>query len=156
MYKKILVAVDGSSTSSAALGEALEVAKGCQAKLRLLHVVDSPYAYPDVMYGHVAGGLEELRQAWRKAGLDILDEAVAQSRQAGLEPETRLCESDGMRVPAAIVEEARQWGADLIVVGTHGRRGLDRLLLGSVAEGAARTAPVSVLLVRGAGAAGTK
>jgi nucleotide-binding universal stress UspA family protein len=148
MYKKILVAVDGSSTSSAALGEAIGLAKGGQATLRLLHVVDSPYAYPDVMYGHVAGDLEELRRAWRKAGLEILDEAVAQARQAGLEPETRLLESNGMRVSGAIVEEARQWGADLLVVGTHGRRGLDRLLLGSVAEGAARTAPVSVLLVR--------
>jgi nucleotide-binding universal stress UspA family protein len=46
------------------------------------------------------------------------------------------------------VDEARRWGADLIVVGTHGRRGLDRLLLGSVAEGISRTSPVSVLLVR--------
>ncbi len=55
MYKKILVAVDGSGTSNAALGEALELARVQQARLRLLHVVDSPYAYPDVMYGHVAG-----------------------------------------------------------------------------------------------------
>ena len=156
MYKKILVAVDGSSTSTAALGEALALAKDGDAKLRLLHVVDSPYAYPDVMYGHVAGDLEELRRAWRKAGLEILDEAVAQARRAGLEPETRLLESNGLRVSGAIIEEARQWGADLIVVGTHGRRGLDRLLLGSVAEGAARTAPVSVLLVRGARAEARK
>lgn len=156
MYEKILVAVDGSSTSSAALGEALELAKSCQAKLRLLHVVDSPYAYPDVMYGHVAGDLEELRRAFRKAGLDILDEAVAQARQAGLEPDTRLYESNGGRVTDGIVEEARRWGADLIVVGTHGRRALDRLLLGSVAEGTARTAPVSVLLVRRSGAEAKK
>jgi len=47
------------------------------------------------------------------------------------------------------VEAAQRWGADLIVVGTHGRRGLNRLLLGSVAEGLARTAPVSGLLLRG-------
>ncbi len=65
-------------------------------------------------------------------------------------PEASLIETAGRRVPGAIVEEARRWGADLIVVGTHGRRGLDRLLLGSVAEGVARMSPVSVLLVRGA------
>jgi nucleotide-binding universal stress UspA family protein len=60
-----------------------------------------------------------------------------------------LLESDAKRLSSLIVEEAQRWGADLIVVGTHGRRGLEGIWLGSVAEGVARTAPVSVLLVRG-------
>jgi nucleotide-binding universal stress UspA family protein len=151
MYKRILLAVDGSSTSNAALQEALDLARAGQSRLRLVHVIDSPYDYPDVMYGHVAGDLEELRQAWQKAGQDVVHQALAAARQARLEPESALLESAGRRVSAAIAEEAKRWGADLIVVGTHGRRGLDRFLLGSVAEGVARTAPVSVLLVRGAG-----
>ncbi len=153
MYRRILLAVDGSSTSSAALRAALELARSGQARLRAAHVIDSPYDYPDVMYGHVAGDLEELRQAWRRAGQEVLDQALAVAREARQEPESALVESAGRRVSTAIVEEAKRWGADLIVLGTHGRRGLDRLLLGSVAEGVARAAPVSVLLVRGAGGA---
>jgi nucleotide-binding universal stress UspA family protein len=151
MYKRILLAADGSSTSNAALQETLDLAREGQSRLRLVHVIDSPYDYPDVMYGHVAGDLEELRQAWQKAGRDVVDQALAAARQARLEPESALLESAGRPVSATIAEEAKRWGADLIVVGTHGRRGLDRLLLGSVAEGVARTAPVLVLLVRGAG-----
>jgi nucleotide-binding universal stress UspA family protein len=148
MYRNILVAVDGSSTSDTALTEALELVRGQPAALRLLHVVDSPDAYPDVMFGHIAGDLEELREAWHKAGWDILDQAAARARAAGIEPQLRLLESDGRHVASTIVEEARTSGADLIVVGSHGRRGFHRLLLGSVAEGVARTAPTSVLLVR--------
>jgi nucleotide-binding universal stress UspA family protein len=89
-----------------------------------------------------------LREAWHKAGWDIVDRAAAKARTAGIEPQLRLLESDGRHVAGGLVEEARQWGADLIVVGTHGRRGFNRLFLGSVAEGVARAAPTSVLLVR--------
>ncbi|HET7877050.1 MAG TPA: universal stress protein, partial [Methylomirabilota bacterium] len=77
--------------------------------------------------------------------------AGARAREAGVAVEPALLESDGRRVAAVVVDEARWWEADLIVVGTHGRRGLDRLLLGSVAEGVVRAAPVTVLLVRGKG-----
>jgi nucleotide-binding universal stress UspA family protein len=149
MYRRILVAVDGSSTSAAALAAALELARTLSAHVRLLHVVDSPYDYPDVMFGHVPGDLEELQQARHKVGQEVLDQAITQARRAQCEPEACLMEGTGGRASQSIVEEARTWGADLIVVGTHGRRGFDRLLLGSVAEGVARTATVPVLLVRG-------
>jgi nucleotide-binding universal stress UspA family protein len=149
MYRRILVAVDGSRTSDAALREALELARHAHARLRIVHVIDSPYDYPDVMFGHVAGDFEDLQHAWQKAGQAMLDQALAVAREVPFEAEGELIETAGRRLPDAIVDEARRWGADLIVVGTHGRRGLDRLLLGSVAEGISRTSPVSVLLVRG-------
>lgn len=152
MYARILVAVDGSNTSDAALREALALARGTQARLRVVHVIASPYDYPDVMFGHVAGDLQDLQQAWRKMGQEVLDRAGAVARTVLFEPELSLIETAGRRVPEAIADEAKNWGANLIVVGTHGRRGLDRLLLGSVAEGVARTSPVSVLLVREPGA----
>jgi nucleotide-binding universal stress UspA family protein len=151
MYKQILVAVDGSSTSDAALQQALELGREGQARLRVVHVIDSPYDYPDALYGFVPGDLVELRQAWQKLGREVLDLALAAARLAGVEPESALLELAGRRVSTTIVDEAKRWGADLIVVGTHGHRGLERLLLGSVAEGVSRTAPISVLLVRGAG-----
>jgi nucleotide-binding universal stress UspA family protein len=156
MYAHILLAVDGSRTSDAALREALALARDARARLRIVHVIDSPYDYPDVMFGHVAGDLEDLQQAWQKAGQVVLDQALAVARAFGLEAEASLIETAGRRLPDAIVDEARSWGADLIVVGTHGRRGLDRLLLGSVAEGVSRTSPVSVLLVRDRGPEGRR
>lgn len=149
MEKQILVAVDGSSISNAALKEAVELARERQAKVRVIHVVDSPYAYPDVLYGQFSADLEAVRKAWREAGQKVLDQAVAMAREGGVHPESALLESDAKRLSSLIIEEAQRWGADLIVVGTHGRRGLEGIWLGSVAEAVARTAPVSVLLVRG-------
>ena len=149
MQKQILVAVDGSSMSSAALKEATELARERQAKVRIIHVVDSPYAYPDVLYGQFSADLEAVRKAWRAAGQKVLDQAVAMARDGGVQPESALLESDAKRLSSLIVEDAQRWGADLIVVGTHGHRGLEGIWLGSVAEGVARTAPVSVFLVRG-------
>ena len=148
MHKRMLVTVDGSRTSEAALGEALDLA-GRGVQLRVVHVVDSPYNYPDALYGQVTGDMEPVRREWREAGEEILARAAASARARRVAADSTPRESDGRRVGAAVVEAAQRWGADLIVVGTHGRRGLNRLLLGSVAEGLARTAPVSGLLVRG-------
>src|SRR5215470_15051450 len=145
MYRKILVAVDGSSTSEAALVSAARLACALSAHLRIMHVTDSPYDYPDVMYGHVPGDLEELHEAWHKAGQEVIDRAVAVALREGCAGEPRLVEGSGGE---HVVEEARVWGADIIVVGASGRRGVKRLLLGSVAEGVARLARVPVLLVR--------
>jgi nucleotide-binding universal stress UspA family protein len=156
MYGRILVAVDGSPTADAALREALALARDTHGRVRIVHVIDSPYDYPDVMLIHVAGDMEDLREAWQKTGREVLDQAVAVAREIPFEPEASLIETAGRRVPVAIVEEAKSWGADLIVVGTHGRRGLDRLLLGSVAEGVSRAAPISVLLVRAPGSSETR
>ena len=70
--------------------------------------------------------------------------------ESGIEVETKLVEDYNGRIGAVISKEAEQWLADLLVVGTHGRKGLGHLLLGSVAEGVMRTASMPVLLVRGA------
>ncbi len=147
MHKRILVAVDGSSASKATLEEAIRLAGDWSAALRIVHVIDSPRSYPEVLYGEVAAELETLWQAWRHAGEGILAQAGERAREAQLEPELALLESEGRRASAAVVKEADRWGADLIVIGAHGR-GSERSLLGSVADGVARTAPVSVFLVR--------
>jgi nucleotide-binding universal stress UspA family protein len=148
VYRKILVAVDGGTGSDAALAAAVELARAVSARLAVLHVVESPYDYPDVMYGHVPGDIGSLRDARHEAGRNVLDRARALARQAGCEPEARLVEGSGPDPSRSIVEEACRWGADLIVVGTRGRCGMRRVLLGSVAEGVARAAAVPVLLVR--------
>ena len=82
------------------------------------------------------------------AGAKILAEAKARVEASGVTVDTFLSESFGSRVCDFVVEQAKLWNADLIVIGTHGRRGVRRLYSGSDAEQIVRTAPVPVLLVR--------
>ena len=146
MYDRILVPIDGSPTSERALAEAAGLARLCAAKLRLLHVMDplmyiTGYERPDVF-------VREIEPALRKAAQDLL--AKARDRVAGerVKVETALVDSVGQRVSDIILDQAAAWPADLIVIGTHGRRGVDRVLMGSDAEQVARRSPVPVLLVR--------
>ncbi len=103
MYQKVLVALDGSSTSEAALAQVLDLVQARPPALRLLHVVDLPYAFPDVVVGHMSAYSEQLREAWHKAGWEILDQAAAKVRAAGIEPQLRLLESSGGHVSGVIV-----------------------------------------------------
>jgi len=145
-YKYILVAVDGSDTSNRAVEEAVRLAAEMQAELRIVHVVDDTALYWDAGYAD----LGEIRESYRKSGEAILDRAAAAAREAGLKADMKLLEINGAgrRVSEMIAQEATAWPADLIVVGTHGRRGFSHLLLGSVAEGVVRIATKPVLLVR--------
>lgn len=147
MYQRILVPVDGSATSSLALHEALKLAKG-GAGVRLVHVIEE--IYPLDAEGYAFVDYAALQQAARAGGQRLLEREQGVARAAGIEAETALLESGGLRAAAAIDAEARNWSADLIVIGTHGRAGFSRLLFGSVAEGVVRGATVPVLLVRGA------
>ncbi len=147
MYQRILLAVDGSSTSDAALEEGIKLAKDQGARLRLVHVLDfSPLAWGTEGYID----LTVIEDAIRRTGEQILAKASQRAAEQKVEVESELLECFGERVPHRISEEAEHWGADLIVIGTHGRRGFDHLLLGSVAEGVSRRASVPVLLVRAA------
>lgn len=143
-YKRILVPVDGSSTSAKGLATAIELCKETGAKLMLLHVVDDypAFAMPDIGV-NVAPMLEALRQTGRTTLEAIADKA----KKAGVHPETCMVENLGERVADSIVGKARRWDADLIVMGTHGRHGVSRVLIGSVAEKIVRTSAVPVLTV---------
>ena len=89
----------------------------------------------------------QLEEILFKTGQDIIDEARAKVIAAGLEVETALPENLTQRIADVIVEEAKGWSADLVVVGTHGRRGIQHLVLGSVAEGVTRAATMPILLI---------
>ena len=147
MYQHILVPIDGSPTSQRALEEALDLARqrsnGCL--LELLYVIEI-ILFPD---SEIYFNYAELQKTMRAGGEKILAQAEKKVRQAGVAVQTRLLEADGERIANVIVEEARRWSADLIVIGTHGRSGFSRVLFGSVAEGVVRTAPTPVLLIRG-------
>lgn len=146
MYKRILVAFDESAVAERALHEALMLAKEGAAALRVVHAVDVMFpATTDMVYVD----LETYRRDRVLAGQQVLDRAAQLAREAGVEPETAVLEVEGTRYSNAILDEARSWGAQLIVVGTHGRGALIHLLLGSVAERLIRHSPVPVLLVGG-------
>jgi len=147
-YRKILVAVDGSAASAKGLREALRLAKAERARLFILHVVDEYPAFA-ALDGMMAGAPgADLVPALREGGKRVLARAKSAAQKAGVPAKAILREM--LSGPAAypIVREARRLGADLIVLGTHGRRGVRRLVLGSDAEQVVRTAPVPVLLVR--------
>jgi len=146
MYAKILVPVDGSPTSNQGLDEAIELAKLTGAKLKLLHVLDlwSFATAPEAGMG----ATPELLTLLKEGGEAILAAARARVEAAGGRAETRLVDSLAGRVCDLVIDEATRWGAELIVIGTHGRRGVGRLMLGSDAEQVVRLSPVPVLLVR--------
>ena len=145
MYQHVLVPVDGSQTSDLALREAIKLIGAGKAGLRIVHVVEAVMPLLDVELLNV----DELRRAVHDAGEKILARAEAAARKAGVSAKTTLIEARaGARIANVIADEARAWPADLIVIGTHGRRGVDHLLLGSVAEGVIRIAPAPVLLIR--------
>ncbi|MEP7295268.1 MAG: universal stress protein [Burkholderiales bacterium] len=146
MYQRILVPVDGSPTSNRGLAEAIALAKLTGARLRLVNVVDMfGIAMEANAYAGISG---ELIPLMREGGQRILALARAQAEAAGVSADTALREGFAGRVSDVVIDEARAWAADLIVIGTHGRRGVGRLVLGSDAEQILRMAPVPVLLVR--------
>jgi nucleotide-binding universal stress UspA family protein len=148
MYARILVAVDGSPGSARAVAHAIALSKAFGAALRVLHVIDMGWL---ALGPELAVDTQRLAAARRAEGERTVAAALETARAAGASVETSLVETGapGQRVASQIVLEAQAWPADLLVLGTHGRSGAERFLLGSVAEGVARRASVPVLLVHG-------
>ena len=146
MYRKILVPVDGSPTSSRGLQEAIKLARLTGARLRLMHVVDEIGLATGL--GAATAMTGDMMQLLREGGERVLARAKSRVEKAGLPVDSVLCDSLAGRVCDQVVDQADAWRADLIVLGTHGRRGVGRMLLGSDAEMIVRLATVPVLLVR--------
>ncbi len=150
MYKRILVPIDGSDPGHCGLKEAIALATVHQATLCLLHVTND---FPIMSEMPMVMDFEKYREELHKYGRHLLDDGKKLAADLGLEVKTVLHDLKGGRVADAILQEAKSAGCDLIVIGTHGRRGFRRALLGSDAESVLRESPVPVLLVRAPGAA---
>jgi len=146
MYARILAGVDGSTQGDHALRHAAGLAKALGAALRIVHVVDMGWL---PVAPEVGLDLARIAAARRAEGEALLAAAGEAARAAGVAAETRLVEtaSPTQQPAAALVEEAASWPADVVVLGTRGRRGVERLLLGSMAGGVARRSSLPVLLV---------
>lgn len=145
MYQRILVPVDNSATSRAALEEVKRFANEQHAQVRVVHVIDlAQFAWSANEFLDVPQLQETLRESARR----VLAESVTTLEEAGLKVEVALLETWGGLLAKAVVEDAAKWGADLMIMGTHGYGGLTHMLLGSVAEGVVRHSHIPVLLVR--------
>jgi len=146
MYRRILVPIDSSPTAALGLREAIRLAKEQNAALRVVHVVDKT-----AIIGVAEAGMNPrpVLAKLARSGRAVLDAARRSAKKLGVEADTVLREPLTKRVADEVLSEAKKWRADLIVMGTHGRRGLRRLVLGSDAEQIVRLADVPVLLVHG-------
>ena len=146
MYNHIIVAVDDSSTAAIGLDKAVELARLNGARLEIVHAVD------ESVFAHIIGASAMDRSAALDAllaeGQECLDQAIASAQEQGLHVESHLLSSETRHVADQIADHVAHRGADLLVVGSHGRRGFQHLLLGSVAEKLMRKVAVSVLIVR--------
>jgi nucleotide-binding universal stress UspA family protein len=151
MYGRILVPIDGSDCANAGLREIATVASRPASKVLLLHVIEQ-YSW-DKQFG--VGTVGAIMQgADRQSGEAILDVARNTLRNLGILCETILAEAHGQRTSQVIVAHAQTWKADLIVMGTHGRRGVGQMVMGSDAVEVVRVAATPVLLVSKRGSRG--
>ena len=149
MFRRILVPIDGSPTSRRGLDEAIALAKDQAARICLLHVIDErvvTQSFDATLYAP-ANYVDDFLKALRNQGKRLLARSEAKIRKARIKVDPVLVGTLG-GVADAILAQAKKWKADVIVLGTHGRRGVSRLVLGSDAEGVVSGARVPVLLVR--------
>ncbi|MBX3679357.1 universal stress protein [Cognatazoarcus halotolerans] len=146
MYQHILISVDDSHTSGKALEKAIEICKGSAATLEIVHAVD------ESIFAHIRETTLIDKGAALKAvmleGEETLAKAVKVATDAGLSPKSQLLSSNTLHAADQVAAHVAKSDADLLIVGSHGRRGIQRMLLGSVAEKLLRKVEISVLVVR--------
>jgi nucleotide-binding universal stress UspA family protein len=142
---KILLAIDDSTYSEAALDAVVSQTKPSEAEVRLLHVIEPTPVYSDGSAWVYYPDYGEVRHEQRQEAEGLIARAAETLRDAGFRVSTAI-ETGNPKV--VLIDDAVSWHADLIVLGSHGRKGLDRFLMGSVSEAVARHAPCSVQIVR--------
>jgi nucleotide-binding universal stress UspA family protein len=142
---KILLAIDDSKFSEAAIQMVVAQARPQDTEVRILHVL----LPPSLLLGREMGGYDpEFETVWkaqREQAKALVTKTTGMLRTSGFNVTSALEEGDPK---SKIIDVASEWNADLIILGSHGRKGLDRFLMGSVAEGVARHAKCSVQIVR--------
>ncbi|MBW7861842.1 MAG: universal stress protein [Rhodocyclaceae bacterium] len=149
MYRHVFVAIDDSATSQKALEEAITVARIHGAELEIAHAIDEQLVHVFHAGGVTTTSASQLKNVLVSSGEEVLTRAVEHARTAGVQARAHLIKGHGKHADDLIADAVQSSGADLLVVGSHGRRGVRRLLLGSVAENLVRKVGISVLIVRG-------
>ena len=144
MYQRILIPVDGSPTSERAIEEAVQFAHQQGAQVEVIMIIEDLLYFEDNGVNYAA-----LLNIVKSNNEKILATAEQKFQQAGIAVVSKLLEAKGERIANTIVTEAKSFQADLIIIGTHGRSGFSRMVLGSVAEAVLRMAHIPILLIRG-------
>jgi len=144
LYQHILVPIDGSETSMVAMKEAIKLGKALNSKITVVQVMALDPFIADVYVK--TGQTNDLIERTRTYLLDILQQAKQEFTNEGLTVETKLLE--GFVVHEEIIQAAQDLNADLIVMGSHGRTGVRKLVLGSVAQKVLGESHIPVLIVR--------
>jgi nucleotide-binding universal stress UspA family protein len=142
---KILLAIDDSKFSQAAIKAVMTQARPRETEVRILHVIEPLPIYPDGQAWGYGSEASQVLEEQREEAKGLVARASQKLRDAGFTVTTAIEEGNPKVV---IIDSAMQWSSDLIVVGSHGRKGLDRFLMGSVSEAVARHARCSVQIVR--------
>jgi len=149
MYKRIMVAVDESFMTSQVMEAAIELAKATGAQVAICHAIDETILAQREVAMMLPNSVGKTEARMRLGAQGFLDRLLETARAAGIEAEIKLVESEQKHVSDMLIDAAGEWQADLLVVGTHGRRGIERFFVGSVAERLVRKGQTSLLLVRG-------
>ncbi|WP_061958549.1 universal stress protein [Cupriavidus pauculus] len=146
MYDQILVAVDGGASADLAVAQAIAMARAFNAQIKFLYIVDDSELFDATGTEDTAVLLGQLVQVGERA----LELASERCQHAGVACIKELVERPLGRgnISETIVERADTWPADIIVMGTHGRRGMRRVIMGSVSEGVLAKTNKPVLLIR--------
>lgn len=144
MYKRILCPIDGSSTSNHGILEAVKLAKDQGAQLRFVHIVDTYIPTIDDVGSLIPVNVSDILQ---KNAEEVIENAKDIAKDAGVVADAKVAETLGGRPAKEIIKQAKDWSADLIVMGTHGLRGFNRIIMGSDAENVVRTSSIPVMLV---------
>jgi nucleotide-binding universal stress UspA family protein len=142
---RILVAIDGSKYSDAAVQSVAKRDHSTDSEVKVVHVMEPLPVSPDGQVWGFALDLTAILDGQLKAAKELVARAGEVLRTTGWKVSTFVGEGDPKSV---IVDQATAWNADLVVVGSHGRKGLDRFLLGSVSEAVVRHARCSVEVIR--------
>jgi nucleotide-binding universal stress UspA family protein len=145
VFQSLLVPIDGSDPSNAACALAIKMATATGATILFVNVVESDKIIATVMPGQGFADPTPAIESLRAAGTAMLGDAVASAAAAGVKATSELLEGDCIET---ILASAASHAVDLIVIGSHGRSGLQRLMLGSVAEGVLRHSSVPVLVTK--------
>jgi len=149
MYKRIMVAVDESFMTSQVIEAAIELTKATDAQVAICHAIDETILAQREVAMMLPNSVGKTEARMRLGAQGFLDRLLETARAAGIEAEIKLVESEQKHVSDMLIDAAGEWQADLLVVGTHGRRGIERFFVGSVAERLVRKGQTSLLLVRG-------
>ena len=143
MFNRIYVPIDNSDISDKVLQEAIKLAKSSTAKLRIAHVVN----LEQITFGIEMVGVAELKDALLSIGQSLIDKVKLQLATAGVDAEVKLIENFGSEMSALVAEDAKEFGADLFILGSHHLGSFSHFITGRIAEDLAKETEVPILLI---------